>query len=600
MTASVGAPPAALSERAAEPTSGRFRIEPAFIAVVLGTAVLIAIHLLYWWTERRGFPLFVDESGYIGFAFDHKHAFDQDGLRGLFDSFRDHPVYAQLVPALTVPFLIVFGDSITAAYLAVLTFYGVMVLATYGVARRVVSPWWAALAALVVALVPQVITFARMYYFAIPVAAWLAVAVWCYLRSDACNRPAWAIAAGAALGLAALSRTMAMAFVPGALLAAAIQVLYAQTGRLRRLLLLGAGAAVGLALASTWYAENLGGARKQLEGRFQGTHGTGNPGLTRGAREIHQVIEVFQVPLAVLLVVIVILALVFIGQRHREATPGEGDALAAKVADDAESAGYRLLRFTASDLGFVLIVVVVGALALLVAREALAQWIPLVPFIAVLVVAGLASMPAGALRTSLTVALVAVSVFNLAMLSDVWSFLGKQRTVDAGPVGNVTITDGRSWMDSALARNGYPTGRPGHTLEVYSEWPPLYSELTSFMVDYATEQGEAPVVLSQADALMTPNALILADRLLYDSPRLGVGPLRTGTDYREQLNSPDFGLPNFVLTFDPLPDAPNRKEREREAPEVEAALNDEGFEVVRTFELPDGRDAQLWWRPRGS
>jgi hypothetical protein len=599
VTASVGAPPAALSEQAAEPER-RFRVEPAFVGVMLGTAVLIAIHLLSWWTERRGFPLFVDESGYIGFAFDHKHAFDQDGLRGLFDSFRDHPVYAQLVPLLTVPLLVVFGDSITAAYLAILAFYGVMVVATYGVARRVVSPWWAALAALVVALVPQVITFARMYYFAIPVAAWLAVAVWCYLRSDACNRPVWAVAGGAALGLAALSRTMAVAFVAGPLIAAAIQVLYAPTRRVRRFLALGAGAVLGFALGLTWYSDNLGGARKQLEGRFQGIHGTGNPSLTRGAREIHQVIEVFQVPLAVLLAAIVILALVFVGQRHWEATPGEGDALAAKVAEDAESTGYRLLRFMAGGLGFVLIVVIVGALALLVAREALAQWIPLVPFIGVLVVAGLASLPAGALRTGLVVALVAVSVFNLAMLSDVWSFLGKQRTVDAGPVGNVTITDGRSWMDTALARNGYPTGRPGHTLEVYAEWPPLYSDLTSYMVDFASERGEAPVVLSQADALMTPNALILADRLLYDSPRLGVGPLRTGTDYREQLNSPDFGLPNFVLTFEPHSDAPNRAEREREAPKVEAALNDEGFGVVRTFELPDGREAQLWWRPRGS
>ncbi|MGH9027561.1 MAG: hypothetical protein ACRDWD_15810, partial [Acidimicrobiia bacterium] len=177
MTISV-APPATPAS-APGSTSNRFRLEPAFAAVVVGTVVLIAIHMTYWWTERRGFPLFVDESGYIGFAFDHKHAFDRDGLSGLLDSFRDHPVYAQLVPLLTVPFLLVFGESVTASYLVVLVFYGVMVVATYGVARRIVSPWWSALAALVVALVPQVVTFARMYYFAIPVAAWLAIAVWC-------------------------------------------------------------------------------------------------------------------------------------------------------------------------------------------------------------------------------------------------------------------------------------------------------------------------------------------------------------------------------------------------------------------------------------
>jgi hypothetical protein len=221
-----------------------------------------------------------------------------------------------------------------------------------------------------------------------------------------------------------------------------------------------------------------------------------------------------------------------------------------------------------------------------------------VPFVAVVVVAALASLPAGALRTGLAIGLVVISVFNLVMLSDVWSTLGKQRTVDGGPVGTLTLTDGRSWIDTAYERNGYPTGRPGHTLEEYSEWPPLYSDLTAFMVDYAAERGETPVVLSQADALITPNDLILADRLLYDEPRLGVGPLRTGTDYREQLNSPEFGLPNFVLTIEPLSTSPTLNDREREAPKVEQALKDEGFEVARVFELPDGREAQLWWRPR--
>jgi hypothetical protein len=573
-------------------------VHPATLAVTGGIVVLVALLFAWWWTERRGFPLFVDESGYLGFSLDHLHAFDRDGLQGLFDSFRDHPVYGQLVPLSSVPFLLVFGESITAGYLAILAYYAVFVGVTYLIARRVTTPWFAALAALLTALTPEVINFTHMYYFAVPAGAWLAVSVWCYLRSEACDRPAWTIAAGAALGLAPLSRTMALAFVPGVLVAVGLQAVTAPARQVRRLLYLVAGALVGFALAWVWYSKNYSGARGQLEGRFQPDRVGVGDRVGRIDREFRQIVDVFFVPLAVLLAITAVAALVYWWRRrsHR-------DRAEAQPAVAPESRVDRVvvwLRTTfATDVGFVVVVLGAGVAALFYAHEALAQWVPLVPYAMILAVVCLASIPAGLPRNLLTAGLVVVSLFNLAMLSDVWTPLGELRRLRVPGVTTLTVTDGRGWMDAYVDERGYETGRPGHLPDYFEGWLPLHQEVVQTIVDEAAEQGEVPVVLMrQFDPVFGPNDLILADRLTSESPRLGIGPLRDSRDYEEQLNSEEFGYPNFVIVADAIPDSPAADEQREDNAEARGALRPEGFEVVEVFDLPDGRQAQLWFRAR--
>src|SRR5262249_22525421 len=93
---------------------------------------------------------------------------------------------------------------------------------------------------------------------ALPTAAFLACAVYAVLRSDGMRRRRWAIAAGAALGLMLLSRTMAVAFVPGVYAAALLAMLARERTALgSRFLNLGLLTLTGAAVAATWYVKTL-------------------------------------------------------------------------------------------------------------------------------------------------------------------------------------------------------------------------------------------------------------------------------------------------------------------------------------------------------
>lgn len=192
----------------------------------------------WYWSHRRGFPLFIDEAGYTAVALDHVHALRHAGLHGLFDSVQNHGVHAPLVPVLTIPLEVLFGEHIGNGFLVIAAFHGVLVGATYALARRFMQPWPSALSALIVALAPEVLTFSRTYYFAVPSAALFILAVLCLLRSEALDRPAWALAGGAALGLAVLTRTLMLALVAGPLLAVFVQAMSREGSRGRRIVVL--------------------------------------------------------------------------------------------------------------------------------------------------------------------------------------------------------------------------------------------------------------------------------------------------------------------------------------------------------------------------
>jgi hypothetical protein len=351
-----------------------------------------------------------------------------------------------------------------------------------------------------------------------------------------------------------------------------------------------------------WYSKNYSGARKQLEGRFQPDRSGVGERVSRLDREIRQIVEVAFVPLAILLGVTVLVALVYWWARGRPLTlwrrAGVSSTPERRQNDGGDTFPTAVLRVLATNVGFVAIVLVAGVAALLYGREAVAQWVPLVPYAIVLVVACLASLPAGWVRSLLAGGLVVVSLLNLAMLSDLWTPLGRVRTVDAPGLPVLTVTDGRHWVDAYLADRGHPTGRAGHLPETYDEWLPMHREVVETIVEEAAAQGEPPVVLlRQVDPIFGPNDLLLADRLASENARLGVGPLRD-RHYREQLNSAEFGQPNFVMVLDEIPGSKTADEQRASNADARRALRTEGFEIIRVFELPDGRDAELWYRPR--
>ena len=81
---------------------------------------------------------------------------------------------------------------------------------------------------------PVIISFSRTYNFAIAAAATVALALWAIARSRNFQRLGWSVAAGAALGLVALARTMNLALLPAiavACLVAVCGVAYDREGR---------------------------------------------------------------------------------------------------------------------------------------------------------------------------------------------------------------------------------------------------------------------------------------------------------------------------------------------------------------------------------
>ncbi len=181
---------------------------------LLGLLAIVAMNV--WWiaTYRHGYPLTIDESGYIAFALEDHFALQSGGLHGWWDAVQGHAPYAPLVPAVT-SLAFVFKTGVLEGFGVLIGFLALLGLASFGIGERLAGPRLGALAAMVVVTTPGAFLFTREYVFAIAVAALLAGAVYALLRSDGLRSSPWAIACGVALGLMLLARTMTIAFLPG-------------------------------------------------------------------------------------------------------------------------------------------------------------------------------------------------------------------------------------------------------------------------------------------------------------------------------------------------------------------------------------------------
>jgi len=537
------------------------------------------LNIWWYWSHRRGFPLHIDESGYTAFAIEHTHALRHDGLIGLVRSAEEHSVHAPLVPLLTVPLELVFGEHIGNGFVVVDAFYALLVVLTYVLARQLVQPWLAALSALVVATAPDVLTFTRAYFFAVPAAAIFAAAICCVLRSDGMRRIGWALAGGALLGLALLTRTMMLALAAAPLVAALVQGL-ARGGELRRrLLTFGAAVVAAAAVASAWYARNVGDAVGFLTGtRFRGPVTGHGPDWHLGGRDIRELVSSVQLPLGLLLTGVAMAALVVALRSHRS----------------QRSRRQELRRLLRTDTAVLVLVVLEGVAAFSVADTSLGQWLPLVPVMITLAVLALASLPRASVRTTLAWVVLTLSVVNLAMLSDVWPSLGEPRMVSAAAIGDLPVTDGRVYVDRFFPDLGN-SGRPGRFPDSWRHWPRWHRRLTDWMKRFAAEHGQQAVVVmgGNESRLLNLNDVLMSDRLSDDEQTVIVGRVFVERDtsrrtIRRYLDDPQFGVPNFVITFDPP---------SRDAPEdrVKRVLRDRGYRVMQTVSVPDGT-VRVWWR----
>jgi hypothetical protein len=240
---------------------------------------------------------------------------------------------------------------------------------------------------------------------------------------------------------------------------------------------------------------------------------------------------------------------------------------------------------------FLGIVIVEAAVVFAISDEAFGEWIMVVPLVVTLAVLALTSLPRRVQLVGGSL-LAALAAFNFAMTSGVFPTLGDPRELDAGPFGRLPLTDGRQDIQQRLESAGYEAGRPGDLPDGLRRWPELHQDLAAWMLRYAAEHDQRPVVfgIGNESRLLNTNDLLLYDRLIEDNGLLLIGRVFLEPT-KAQFDDPKFGLPNFAMTF---LDAGEMSSTAPLTP-AEKKIRSFGFRIVRTVQLAD-RPARIWWR----
>jgi hypothetical protein len=552
-----------------------------------GTAVLFALHVVWLARFSFGYVTEWDESGYISIALRNSHALTADGPFSLVRTVLDQGVQAPFVPLSAVPFNAVLGSGVDASLLVEPVFFALLVLATYAVARRLTTPWWALLAAAVAATAPVVSDYARIFHFSIPAAAFLVSALWALMKSEGLTRRRWAVGCGLLLGLMVLSRSMTIAYLPGFAAAAALPILLAETRR-RRIVNFALLCLSGAVLAGLWYLPNA-----ESVGSYLLNFGYGAESEAYGAehsklsvaywtREVGSVFDELYFPLgaALALCATAALASALVGRRPGQPTR---DALKAWLVTDAALAAVIVLE---------------GYLALTSSKnQGTAFALPWLPVLIVLVCAATARVRWRSVRIAAVAVLAAVAVFNFAMKSGFVPGIGNPRSADVPLLGETRVSDGRGIVETEVEVAGYPAGSPTEPMpQLQKEWLPFAGDLAAWVSDYSERKGEDPNLGWGFDDLLLNNTRVgLGSELALhrELPTVFLKPFPDGdsaASYRSQLEEAES---NLLVVGER---GPGTTGIHLSRPRVEAAGRQLGFRPVRSFTAPDGREVTVWWR----
>jgi 4-amino-4-deoxy-L-arabinose transferase-like glycosyltransferase len=559
------------------------------LVVAVGALILAAINVWWFETYRHGYPFDIDEAGYTTFGLIDYLGLKYNGIHGWWSAIQGQPTFAPLVPALTS--LVVYVKPGLMDGFAVLSgFLVVLAMATYGTGVRLVGPRLGALAALVTAALPGAFTFSREYIYALPVAALLVCAVYALLRSDGLRIRRWAIACGVAIGLMLLARTMAIAYVPGVLVAA-LTVLIARGHNdfAKRIVNLALLVAVAVGVAAIWYARNLQSVIKYLtnygygsQSRFYGAkHSLISWGRLRTVAD-RLVASDLLFPLALLFSAALVALLVVVIRRLRP----------------PRTRWAVLKHLAATDALSVALVFLVGYGALMSSQNGGDGFtFPLAALLPVLAVLALRSFPS-ALVPSIA-ALGLITAVNLVSTSDIWAAASHPRLL------SVPLID-----ESFLVTNGVPNAVEQFREQVPgpesifdaqdSRWLRADKMVANALAALYGPDGEAPVVAfaSRSRALNT-NTVQLASVMKYNRGipfnQFLAEPNDSVATYVKQLTNPDpevaAGIPTVLITtsrntgdFSPVVTQTF----------AETAARRVGFRKIRTMTMPDGRDLYIW------
>ena len=553
------------------------------LIVTAGCLVMAAINV--WWvaTYRHGYPMDVDENGYTMIGIINFLGFENDGLHGWWEAVQNQTPNAPLLPALTSIVLIV-KPGVLEGFGVLIAFAALLTLATYGIGERLAGPRLGALAALAIATSQGVFVFTREYIFALPTAAFLACSVYALIRSEGMIRRRWAIACGAAIGLMLLSRTMAVAFVPGVAVAALLAIAVQYRDQLwQRVLNLGLAVVAAVLVALTWYWNNLDPVVDYLTEFGYGSQAQnyGEEASTLSWERFKSVAEkIIQGDLLVPMAILVVIGLVAL------------TVAAVQRLWAAEDRRAEALRILGSNALALFIVAAAGFGALMSSQNGGNGFtFPVAVLLPTLAVAALryyrrAIIPA-------VVAVVAIATINLLANSNVSDSISDPRLVEVPAFGELPWISGEPHAVGNVRQQA-----PGPRTRFTSEdegYVAVDTEMAKTLLEKIAPEGTPRLVaFASRNRVVSTNSIGLAGVVNY---RRGIPftQLLAEPDsvahYEDQITGPELGHPTTVVTtsteagdFEPLVTQAK----------VEIALRNLGFHLVRQVAMPDGRRLRIW------
>jgi 4-amino-4-deoxy-L-arabinose transferase-like glycosyltransferase len=554
------------------------------LVVLVGCIALAAVNV--WWvaTHRHGYPFDVDEAGYTMIGLNDWLGLSNGGPHGWWEAVQTQTPNAPLLPAIT-SLVLVFSPGVLEGFGVLIAFGALLTLAAYGIGERLAGPRLGALAALAVATSQGTFIFTREYIFALPTAAFLSCAVYALLRSDGMRLRLWSIACGASVGLMLLSRTMAVAFVPGVVVAAALLILLRRREDIwPRLLNLGLAGLAGTLVAATWYWRNL-----QPVIDYLTNYGYGSQAQYYGQEDsplswdrLKTVAErMIQSDLLVPLALLIFAGLLALGI-----------VLVLRVRD-AEDRRTELLRLAAGDAFAVLIVAAAGYAALMSSQNGGNGFtFPIAMLLPPLAVVALRRFRIAALPV--TVIVVAIAALNLVASSDIWDGASKTRNVEVPALGELPWVSGEPHAVAAV-RQQIP-GPPTRFASQDEGWTKADAQLADLLLEPIGPEGPPRLVaFAMRNRVISTNSVGLAGLLHHHVglplTQLVPEPSDSVANYRHQLTDPVLGEPPALVTtsseagdFEPV--VTQKK--------VEIAAKRLGFRLTREIPLPDGRSIRVW------
>ena len=154
----------------------------ALVAAIV--AVSIVLHVVWLVRFRHGYVTEWDESGYIQFALSNYDALREQGPWTSRRPSQGAAGTARFFPWSRRSGIPSSAAGIFESLLVLPVFFAGLVGVTFALARQFVANSWAVFAALVVAAMPAVVDYTRLFHFALPATACMTAALWALVRTD--------------------------------------------------------------------------------------------------------------------------------------------------------------------------------------------------------------------------------------------------------------------------------------------------------------------------------------------------------------------------------------------------------------------------------